>query len=182
MAVPPIAAPRRGAEHPRVVVQVFSDFECPYCARAEPTLNQLLAEFGPCVQIVWRNRPMPYHEHAELAARAALEVYEQRGAAAFWRYHGLVFASQDRLSRSLLEAHARSIEGIDMAAFRAALDSGKHHDVIERDIADVDRIEPRYGTPTFFVNGVALHGARPYDVFRAAVEDALLALERRPSD
>ena len=170
----PWFAPRRGAARPRVVVQVFSDFECPYCARAVPTLDRVIEEYGACVQVVWRNRPMPYHEHAELAARAALEVYRQRGDEAFWRYHDLLFADQAALAREDLERHARAIDGVDMEAFAAALDGDAHAAAIERDRETIRRTELPIGTPSFFVNGALLHGARPYPVFARAIEDALL--------
>lgn len=174
VAVPESDAPRRGAERPRVIVQAFSDFECPFCARAEPTMSRLLETYGPCLQVVWRNRPLAYHAHAELAARAALEVYRQLGDDGFWRYHDALFVDQAHLDRAQLEAKAEALSGMDMDAFRAALDEGAHADVIERDRATVDAIEPRLGTPTFLVNGEVIHGARPYERFARAVEEALL--------
>lgn len=177
--VPAVFVPRRGAERPRVVIQAFSDFECPYCARAVPTMERVLEEYGECVQLVWRNRPLDYHEHAADAARAALEVYRQGGDGAFWRYHDRLFAHQDRLSRADLIEHARAIEGIDVEALSEALESDAHQAVIERDLAAVDRIERRLGTPTFFVNGAVIHGARPYEAFRDAIEGALLEATER---
>jgi predicted DsbA family dithiol-disulfide isomerase len=170
----PWFAPKRGAERPRVVIQAFSDFECPYCARAAPTLERVLEDYGDCVQVVWRNRPLRYHEHAEPAALAAIEVYEQAGDEAFWRYHDRLFADQSALSRADLEAHAEAVGGVDMDAFRAALDEAEHQGVIERDRRAGERtgIEP-LGTPAFFVNGELIHGARRYERFRRAVEDAL---------
>jgi len=168
----PWFAPRRGAARPRVVLQVFSDFECPYCARATPTLDRVIEEYGACVQVVWRNRPMPYHPHAALAARAATEVYAQRGDAAFWTYHDRLFARQDELSRALLEREAEAL-GLDMAAFAAALDGDAHQHVIDRDRAAITRIELEAGTPSFFINGSFIHGARSYRVFAHHIEEAL---------
>ena len=173
MAVPWFA-PRRGAERPRVVIQAFSDFQCPHCAHALPQLDRVVEDFGGCVQIVWRNYPLAYHEHAELAARAAMEVYRQRGDGAFWAYHDRLFSDQDHLERADLERAAQSIEGLDLEAFRAALGSDAHRDVIERDRASADATGVRIGTPSFFVNGHLLSGARPYPAFRRAIEDALL--------
>jgi protein-disulfide isomerase len=169
----PASAPRRGAEHPRVVIQVFSDFECPYCARAEPTLERALAEYGACTAIVWRNRPMPYHRNAALAARAAHEVHRQAGDAAFWRFHDRLFADQEHLGRSDLERIATSIEGVDLAAFIAALEGDAHIEVLREDQRALNRISARYGTPTFVVNGTVIVGAKPYEEFQAAIEDAL---------
>lgn len=171
----PWFAPRRGAERPRVVIQAFSDFECPYCARAAPTLERVIEEYGACVQVVWRNRPMRYHRHAELAARAAMEVYQQAGDEAFWRYHDALFADQARLSREDLERRASAIEGLDLDAFRAALDSDEHQAAIDRDRRIIEATELDIGTPSFFVNGELIHGARRYERFARAVEDALRA-------
>jgi protein-disulfide isomerase len=141
-----------------------------------PTTERLLTDYRPCVQIVWRNRPAPYHEFAELAARAALEVLEQRGNAAFWHFHDRIFADQERLSRARIDADAEAIEGIDLVAFRAALAGDEHEDVLRRDEAEVNRINPHYGTPLFFINGTVVEGALPYDVFQGEVEDALREL------
>ncbi|MEZ4339021.1 MAG: thioredoxin domain-containing protein [Sandaracinaceae bacterium] len=173
--VAPEDAPRRGAARPRVVVQAFSDFECPYCAQAEPTIDRLLEDYGDCVQVVWRNRPMPYHANARRAARAAHEVWAQRGDAAFWRYHDLLFADQEHLERADLERHASAIEGIDMDAFRAALDGDAHEEVMVRDHDAIEALptDQPLGTPSFFVNGTLVHGARRYVYFAYRVEEAL---------
>ncbi len=173
LSIPPLAAPRRGAERPRVVVQAFSDFECPFCSRAVPTLERLLEDYDGCLQVVWRNRPMRYHAHAELAARAALEVHQQLGDDAFWRYHDRIFGDQANLSREQLETHAQELPGIDMEAFRAALDGNEHQDAIDRDLDTLDRVERRLGTPTFVINGRVIHGAQPYELFVRVVEDAI---------
>ncbi|MGE0785584.1 MAG: DsbA family protein [Sandaracinaceae bacterium] len=169
----PWFAPRRGAQRPRVVIQEFSDFECPYCARALPTVDDLLAEFGDCVQVVWRQRPLRYHAHADDAARASVEVYRQGGDEAFWRYHDRLFADQEDLSRPALLAHARALGGIDVDAVERVLESDDHAAVIARDRGAIDRLGLELGTPSFFVNGVLLHGARRISHFRRAIIDAL---------
>lgn len=170
----PWFAPERGADRPRVVVQVFSDFECPYCARASPTLERVVEEYGACVQVVWRHYPMPYHADAALAARAAHEVYRQAGDEAFWRYHDLLFADQAHLEREDLERHAATLE-IDMEAFGAALDGDGHEEILERDRATIADLpgELEIGTPSFFVNGTLIHGARSFEHFRWRIEQAL---------
>lgn len=174
MAVPD-DAPRRGASRPRVVIQEFSDFECPFCSRSVPTMERVLADYGACVQVVWRQRPLSYHPHAALAARASQEVYRQAGDTAFWRFHDLLFADQEHLARADLERHAAMIDGVDLEAFRAALESDTHLDVIERDRQAIDALpgELSLGTPSFFVNGVLLHGARRYSHFAYRIEEAL---------
>ncbi len=173
--VVPEDAPRRGAARPRVVIQAFSDFECPYCAQAAPTLDRLLEEYGDCLQIVWRHRPLAQHPNSRLAARAAHEIYRQRGDAAFFRYHDRLLADQAHLARADLERHAAAIEGVDLDGLRAALDGDAHVDVLARDRDAIEglRVEPPLGAPTFFVNGYLVHGARRHAHFAYRVEQAL---------
>lgn len=169
----PWFAPRRGAERPRVIVQEFSDFECPYCARALPTVDRVLEEYGECVQVVWRHRPLRYHEHADAAARASIEVYRQGGDDAFWRYHDALYADQENLGREMLLRHARAIEGVDAEAVAAVIDGDEHSGVIDRDRAEIDAHDIELGTPGFFVNGVLISGARRFSHFQLQIERAL---------
>src|SRR6185436_16242161 len=104
---PGAASPYRGAAGAPVVIQVFSDFQCPFCKRVAPTIAELEKEFGSSVKIVWRHLPLPFHEDAALAAEAAEEAYAQKGNAGFWRFHDLVFEEQETgIQRNVLEAIA----------------------------------------------------------------------------
>jgi protein-disulfide isomerase len=169
----PGKAPMKGAAKPKVVVQEFSDFQCPFCSRVLPTIDQLMKEYGDKVQIVWRDYPLPFHNDAHLAAQAAREVFTQKGDKAFWAYHDLLFQNQRALGRDALEKYAEQIGGIDMKAFKAALDSGKHKTTIDADVAAVTKAGARIGTPSFFINGKLLQGAQPYAAFKAAVDAEL---------
>ncbi len=168
----PKNAPTKGKKNAKVVIQEFSDFQCPFCSRVNPTVAQLMNEYGDRVQIVWRDYPLPFHKEAHPAAQAAREVFEQKGNKAFWEYHDLLFQNQKALTRANLEKFAEQV-GVDMKAFKAALDSGKHKATVDADMAAVAKAGARIGTPSFFVNGKLLQGAQPYPAFKAAVEDAL---------
>jgi thiol-disulfide isomerase/thioredoxin len=76
------AAPARGPRDAAVTVVLFSDFQCPFCSRVEPTLAQLEKEYPGKVRVVWKNFPLPFHESARGAALAALAAGEQ---GRFWR-------------------------------------------------------------------------------------------------
>jgi len=169
----PKNAPTKGAAKAKVVIQEFSDFQCPFCSRVLPSLDQLMKEYGDKVQIVWRNYPLPFHNDAQPAAQASLEVFSQKGDKAFWAYHDLLFQNQKALSRADLEKYAQQVGGIDMKAFKAALDSGKHKAAVDADIEAVTKAGARIGTPSFFINGKLLQGAQPYPAFKAAVDAAL---------
>ena len=95
--VPVGDAPRVGPASAPITVVVFSDFECPFCARGRSLTSDLRAQFEGDVRVVWRNFPLPGHRHARQAAEAAMEVRAQRGDAAFWRYHDILFAHQETL-------------------------------------------------------------------------------------
>jgi len=169
----PKKAPTKGAAKAKVVIQEFSDFQCPFCSRVNPTVAQVIKEYGDKVQIVWRDYPLPFHKDAHPAAQAAREVFEQKGNKAFWAYHDLLFQNQKALTRENLEKYAQQVGGIDMKAFKAALDSGKHKTAVDADMAAVTKAGARIGTPSFFINGKLLQGAQPYAAFKAAIDEAL---------
>jgi protein-disulfide isomerase len=171
----PENAPSRGPHGARVTIQIFSDFQCPFCARVRPTIDRLLAAHPNDVRLVWRNYPLPFHQQADLAAEAAMEVYAQGGSAAFWRYHDVLFENQRALSREDLERYAMQLGGVDMARFRRALDQRTHRASVQAEIAAVTASGARIGTPSFFINGRLLQGAQPYEAFEGAVQRALQA-------
>ncbi len=167
-------APSRGGQNAPVVIQQFSDFECPFCSRVEPTLRQLEQEFGNQIRLEWRNYPLPFHQHAELAAEAAHEIFTQRGSEAFWQYAELLFQNQrGGLERADLVRYARQIRRVNIRRFEAALDQHTHQARIQADMAAVRTAGARIGTPSFFVNGRLLQGAQPIGAFRDAVQRAL---------
>jgi len=168
----PRTAPRKGRG--RVVIQQFSDFQCPFCSRVEPTITQLMQEYGDRVQLVWRNYPLPFHQNAMPAAEAAMEAYAQGRDAKFWRMHALMFQNQQALSRADLERYAEQA-GLNMARFRQALDNHTHQAAIQADQQAVQQAGAQIGTPSFFINGRLLQGAQPYEAFKAAVDRALAA-------
>ncbi len=163
--------PSRGPAAAPVTIHLFSDFECPFCARVAPVLREIETEFGGNVRTVWHNFPLPNHEHAELAAVAGVLVYRARGGAAFWRFHDAVFeAAATGLDPTIIEYLANR-EGVPAATLRAALPSGADGRVAA-DIAAGDAAGVQ-GTPAFFVNDRMVTGVLPYPEFRALVQTAL---------
>ncbi len=161
-------APIRGKADAPITVVIFSDFECAFCARGESTMRELEEQFPGKIRFAYRNRPFDFHEHARLAARAALAAGEQ---GRFWEYHDALLSHQDALDRASLERYATELH-LDMGRFSEALDSERTEAAIKADIADAERLEIK-GTPTFFVNGRRLVGARSIEEFRALVERLL---------
>jgi len=171
----PRNAPRKGGRAAKVVIQEFSDFQCPFCHRVNPTLAQIMKEYGDKVSIVWRHYPLPFHNDAKLAAEAANEVFAQAGSDKFWKYHDLLFTNQKSLDRSNLEKYAQQIGGINMARFKKALDNHTHAQTIDRDMEAVTKAGARIGTPAFFINGKLVSGAQPFPNFKAVIDEALSA-------
>jgi protein-disulfide isomerase len=167
-------APSRGGANARVVIEHFSDFECPFCARVEPTLAQVRQRYGDRVRFVWRNFPLRIHEHAQLAAEAAMEVYAQRGNAGFWAFHDTLFANQSALDRQALERYAQAA-GVDMTRFRAALDNRTRRAAVQDDMAAGQSTGASLAMPSFFVNGRFFAGALPLEEFTRRIDAALAA-------
>jgi protein-disulfide isomerase len=171
--VPSADAPSRGPANAPVTIQVFSDFQCPFCALAAPVVRQIESEFGGSVRVVWRNLPLEMHQYAALAAETALEVYTERGGAAFWHFHDAAFAATERngLDDAVIQSLAEA-EGVDKSRYRAALAAHTHVPKIEADLAAANQAGIN-GTPAFFVNDYYAVGALPYAEMRAVVMQAL---------
>jgi protein-disulfide isomerase len=168
--VPP-GSPFRGGKNAKVVIQQWSDFQCPFCARVEPTLDEVLKEYGDRVKIVWRDKPLAMHPDAALAAELAREALDERGPQGFWKMHAKLFANQQKLKRDDLDVYAADL-GLDKAKVARALDGNTHKAVIDAD----DRLGTEIGitgTPAFLINSYYLSGAQPLAKFRKVIDRAL---------
>jgi protein-disulfide isomerase len=180
-ALPP-NDPVRGSARARVTVHEFADFECPFCARAEATMKQIAKSYGDRVRFVWHDLPLPFHEHALPAARAAREARKQRGDVAFWKLHDTLLADRSKLSRADLDDDARGL-GLDMTRWAAALDGDGQSPEIEADSAAAHTLG-FVGTPSFVIvgagakRGYTVVGAQDYGRFRKLIDRALGELAR----
>lgn len=141
-----LTAPSRGSQAPEVTLVLFLDYQCPYCARFEQTLTELLALYQNKLQIVVRQFPLPFHEHSELAAKAALAAYEQGH---FWEMHALLLAQKEGLLGAALERYAVSA-GLDLDLFRASLRDGRSKEALAAD-ANFAKDLAITGTPTSII-------------------------------
>lgn len=162
--------PSRGDGNAPVTIVEFSDYECPFCARAEPVLKQLLAEYPGKVRLVLQQFPLGGHANAPKASEAALCAGEQ---GKYWEMHELLFAGQGALGVDALKGRARSLP-IDAARFDACLDSGRMAPVVEanRKLGQEIGVD---ATPAFYVNGRPLSGAQPIERFRELVNHEISA-------
>jgi protein-disulfide isomerase len=139
-------APSFGPADAKVTVVEFSDFECPYCAMAAETMKTLEERYGDRVRFVFRQFPLSFHKHAQLAAEAALAAHAQ---GKFWAFHDAAFGNQKELSREDLEKYAKEV-GLDMAKFKKALDDHTYAEKVKADQKLGEEVGVS-GTPSFFV-------------------------------
>ncbi len=167
----PTTAPTKGPANAKVTIQIFSDFECPYCARVEPTLAGLARRYRNRIRFVWRDMPLPFHPNAKPAANAAREAQKQRGNKGFWAMHDMLFENQRALSRESLEQYAVT-QKLDLARFTTSLDASTYDAQIQADI-DAAKAAGITGAPSFVINGYFVPGAERPSKFRRVIELAL---------
>jgi protein-disulfide isomerase len=161
-------SPAKGPAGAPVEIIEFSDFQCPFCFRATPTIRQVMSTYGDKVRLVYRHFPLPNHPNARSAAEAAACAAEQ---GKFWEYHDRLFADQSKLSQADLKQSAAAV-GLDAAKFDNCLDSHKLKAKVDEDVA-AGQEAGIDGTPAFFINGRAISGAQPFDMFKRIVDEEL---------
>ncbi len=161
-------APVKGAPNAPVTIVMFSDFQCPFCSRVEPTVKQIEDAYAGKVKVVWKNNPLPFHPNAMPAAKAAMAAYKQ---GKFWEMHDLLFANQRELSPASYEKWAQQI-GLNMDKFKADMASSDVEAEIKADVAQAQQVGAN-GTPNFFIDGVNVVGAQPFDSFKKVIDDEL---------
>ncbi len=161
--------PAKGATNAPVTLVIFSDFECPYCSRVTPILNEVEKTYGDKVRIVFRQFPLEgLHPNARRAGLASLCAHEQ---SRFWPMHDALFANQGRLGTDL-EGIAARVEGLDPDAFGQCLADARFDDLITRDLEDGALVGVT-GTPALFVNGRFMNGVVPFDQLAAVIDEEL---------
>ncbi|MCX6709153.1 MAG: DsbA family protein [Candidatus Woesearchaeota archaeon] len=160
----------KGEANAPVLIVEFSDYQCPFCSRVEASLKQVEEKYIKTgkVKIVYRDYPLGFHDKAQKAAEASECAHDQ---GKFWEYHDKLFANQNALDIFSLKQYAKDLK-LDTAKFDKCLDSGEKAAEVSKDTADANAAGVS-GTPIFFINGVALKGAQPYDSFETAIEAAL---------
>jgi len=154
-----------GPDDALVTIVVWSDFQCPFCAKQAPVLAHLREKYGNAIRIVYRHLAMGFHRDAGLAAEAAVAAAEQ---GKFWAFHDQVFGDFGHLARADLERFAQAA-GLDMPAFRAALDQRRYRDAIVAEGAAAEALAVD-GTPTMFINGAPVIGARSAQVIEPLID------------
>ena len=156
------------ADAPITIVE-FSDYQCPFCRRWHAEVYEpLLAAYPGKIRLVYRNLPLTsIHPDALGAAEAAMCAGEQD---VYWKYHDKLFSSES-LGNSVYLQYAQEL-GLNVPAFEACLNDHKYQKTIESDSDFAINLGIR-STPTFFINGLAVVGAQPLDVFKQVIDKEL---------
>jgi protein-disulfide isomerase len=166
--------PYQGAADAKVVVVEYSDFQCPFCKRAYPTVKQLLSEYGSKIKFYYKHFPLGFHQNAQKAGEA-YECAAEQGKN--WEYHDVLFEKGNGdgtgLNNADLKKYASDLQ-LDTAKFNSCLDSGKFASKVQADAAE-GGANGVSGTPTFFINGQAVVGAQPYATIKSVVDAKLAA-------
>ncbi|MFO0757903.1 MAG: thioredoxin domain-containing protein [Byssovorax sp.] len=165
----------RGKATALVTMIEFADYQCPFCVRAEGTVQGLIQQYGDKLRVVWKDKPLPFHPRAEPAAELTLEVRAQKGDTAYFQVHDALLGNAQHLEDGNLAALA-SGAGLDANLAMQAVANHKHKAQIDEDSALADKIGAS-GTPTFFINGRRLVGAQPPEKFKALIDEELAKAE-----
>ena len=176
-------SPRKGPKNAKVTIVEFSDFQCPFCTRVVPTLKEIHQKYPNDVAVVFVNQPLDFHAQARGAAKAFLAAHKQGKA---WEMHDKMFENQKALQPADLERYAKEL-GLNAARFKKDMDDPATEKLVAADQALANSVGAN-GTPTFFINGQELSGARPFDAFKTIIDqeikkaDALLAKGVKPAE
>jgi protein-disulfide isomerase len=163
--------PAKGGRDAIVTLVVFSDFQCPFCKHGARTLDRVLREYPEDTRLVWKDLPLPMHEHAEAAAEFARAARARLGDDGFWAAHDFLYDEQDTLGDATYERIAGKL-GVPWAQTRAAIKAARYGALIQSGVVLSDRVDVP-ATPTTFVNGRKVVGAQPYDVLKEVVDEEL---------
>jgi len=160
--------PSRGPTNAPVTIVEFSDFQCPYCGREYPVIERLMKEYDGKLRLVFRHYPLDFHPFAQKAAEAGACAQDQ---GKFWELHDKMFTNQGKLAVADLKGYAKLL-GMDAPKFDKCLDSGEKKALVDDDLKAGSAAGVN-GTPAFFINGIFVNGAQPYEHMKQAVDREL---------
>jgi protein-disulfide isomerase len=157
--------PVRGPASAKVTIVEFSDFQCPYCAKATVEVTQILNKYPKDVRFLFKQFPLDIHSQAAVAAEASLAAQAQ---GKFWEMHDKLYANFRSISRVNILAWAREV-GLDVTRFKTDLDSHKY---LARVTAEEKQGEDAgvVGTPTFYINGKKLNSSFEFAIIEPVIQ------------
>jgi len=167
-ALTPGDSPSIGPKNAKVTLLHYFDYQCPFCTRVIPAIDQIATDYPDSVRIVFKMHPLPMHPNAMPAAEAAMAAAAQ---GKFLEMHHKLFQNQQQLTREKFLSLAKDI-GLDVDRFTKDLDTHAYAAAIQKDVKEAEDIGAT-GTPASFINGRYLSGAKPYASFKDMIDEEL---------
>ena len=161
--------PVRGPKDAPVTIVEFSDFQCPYCAGLQSTLDEVLKAFPNQVNLIYKQFPLNIHQYARQAAVASMAAHQQ---GKFWQLHDRMFQNFAAINEENIKKWAKEV-GLNMADFEKVMQSGALETEVQKDIADGAAARV-IGTPTLFINGKRVQ-ERSFEGFKKSILEELAA-------
>ena len=170
-------SPQLGPKDAPITIVIFGDFQCPFCVRGFETMEQLRKRYGSQLRLVYKHFPLPGHSYAIHAARASHAAHEQ---GKFWEFHDEVYRRGARFGIEDLELIAMRL-GLNMEQFVPKMESQQYDERIKADM-ELGVALGVSGTPTFFVNGRPVDGARSEFEFRMLIAEEMERVEKKRAE
>ncbi|NER24503.1 MAG: thioredoxin domain-containing protein [Symploca sp. SIO1C2] len=149
------SSPTTGATELKTILVEFSDFQCPFCGKAQETLKPLIAKYQDEVTLVYKHFPLvSIHPQAMPAAKAAWAANQQ---GKFWEYHDALFSQQDKLGEEFYLELAQTLN-LDLELFDRDRNSKAADAAIQQDLQLAAKLELS-GTPSFLIQSEKFSGA-----------------------
>ncbi len=161
----------RGNPSAPVTIVEFSDFECPFCARAGSTLKELEKIYGNKIKLVYKHYPLSsIHPGAQKAGEAS-ECALAQGNSYFWQLHDKMFDNFRNLSIGRIKDFAKDV-GLNTTDFNQCLNEGRMEQKVLADFNEGTQLGVS-STPAFFINGRFVKGALPLNDFKKIIDEEL---------
>ena len=162
--------PFEGNAEAKVTIIQFAEYQCPYCGKARESVQRVMKEYEGQVRFVFRDFPLSFHDRAIPAAVAA-NCAEKQGK--YWPYHDILMANQRALEDADLERAATQV-GLSLSDWNTCRQDPAMQAEIQKDMEEGSAAGVT-GTPAFFINGLFLSGAQPYEKFKTIIDRELAA-------
>jgi len=173
------SVPVTGASTAKVTIVEYTDFQCPYCAKAHFTLNELLKEYDGKIKVAFKHHPLAnMHPWAEDAAKAGVCMFQQNSDA-FWELSDYLFTNQGSMTKENLPAKLQqfaSQSSLNYSKLQSCMADPATKEKISADAAEATTLQAS-GTPFFTVNGKLVEGALPIDQFKQVIDQALAEVQ-----
>ena len=160
--------PAKGPKDAPIRLVEFTDYECPFCGKARPTVTKVMEEYKGKIRYVLRDFPLSFHKNS-LKAHEAAHCADDQGK--YWDLNQKIWENQHAITLDDLKKYAKEVK-LKTKNFDECLDSGKYSKKVAESLAYGQTVGVS-GTPAFFINGRMISGARPFEAFKEIIDDEL---------